>query len=88
MKTLARAVNSEVSAAAITVRRRLCVTGWDLLLGRGVCGFCCGSGKVKMLNSATLMNVQRGINDEDIAEIILGQNLQSGGAPVWRGGCA
>ena len=40
----------------------------------------------KILNSATLMNVQRGINDEDIAEIILGQNLQSGGAPAWRGG--
>lgn len=39
-----------------------------------------------MLNSATLMNVQRGINDEDIAEIILGQNLQSGGALVWRAG--
>lgn len=50
--------------------------------------FVVGSRKVKMLNSATLMNVQRGINDEDIAEIILGQNLQSGGAPVWRGGCA
>ena len=40
--------------------------------------FVVGSRKVKMLNSATLMNVQRGINDEDIAEIILGQNLQSG----------
>jgi len=75
-----------VSAAAITVRRRLCVTGWDLLWGR--VWVCCGSGKVKMLNSATLMNVQRGINDEDIAEIILGQNLQSGGAPAWRGGCS
>lgn len=48
--------------------------------------FVVGSRKVKMLNSATLMNVQRGINDEDIAEIILGQNLQSGGAPAWRGG--
>ena len=48
--------------------------------------FVVGSRKVKMLNSATLMNVQRGINDEDIAEIILGQNLQSGGALVWRAG--
>lgn len=48
--------------------------------------FVVGSRKVKMLNSATLMNVQRGINDEDIAEIILGQNLQSGGALVWRDG--
>lgn len=50
--------------------------------------FVVGSRKVKMLNSATLMNVQRGINDEDIAEIILGQNLQSRGAPAWRGGCS
>ena len=50
--------------------------------------FVVGNRKVKMLNSATLMNVQRGINDEDIAEIILGQNLQSGGAPAWRGGCS
>ena len=38
-----------------------------------------------MLNSATLMNVQRGINDEDIAEIILGQNLQSGECPSMEG---
>ena len=80
-------MNSEVSAAAITVRRRLCVTGWDLLVGRvWVLSYVVGVNKI--LNSATLMNVQRGINDEDIAEIILGQNPQSGGALVWRDECA
>ena len=87
METLRKAVDSEVSAAAITVRRGLGVTGWDLLWG-GVGCLSYVVGVNKMLNSATLMNVQRGINDEDIAEIILGQNLQSEGAPAWRGGCS